>query len=87
MGEVIPGSPAEKAGVRAGDLIVRVDEREITNACEAIDALFAGGCASVSVVVARNAVNVELAMTPVDAKPFLSTACKRGTEAAVFRLC
>ncbi len=86
VGEVIPGSPAEKAGVRAGDLIVRVEEREITNACDAIDALFGGSCAPVSVAVSRNAVNVQLTMIPVEVKPFLSTACKRGTVAACFRL-
>jgi serine protease Do len=34
VGEVEPGGPADKAGIRAGDLIVRVDQTEIARAEE-----------------------------------------------------
>jgi serine protease Do len=34
VGEVEPGGPADKAGIRAGDLIVRVDQTEIAHAEE-----------------------------------------------------
>jgi serine protease Do len=34
VGEVEPGGPADKAGIRAGDLIVRVDQTDIAHAEE-----------------------------------------------------
>jgi S1-C subfamily serine protease len=34
VGSVAPGSPGEEAGLRTGDRIVRVDEREPKNATE-----------------------------------------------------
>jgi serine protease Do len=42
VAEVEKGSPAEKAGLRAGDCIVRVDSREVTSVEDLHDALTSG---------------------------------------------
>jgi TPR repeat protein len=84
--DVLPGSPAEKAGIRKGDVIVRVGERKISNACDAIEALFAFSCAPVGIELLRDAGTSTLEVVPVEQNAFLNAACDAGSAKACFRL-
>src|SRR6266498_4093340 len=50
--EVLPGGPADVAGLKKGDVVVKVGTKAITNACELIDEAFdRRGCTPVSVTL------------------------------------
>jgi len=68
---VIPGSPADRAGVEKGDVIVRVDSRAVTtpeNLASAVRANRAGESVVLQVVRdgARRSINAKLEARPVD---------------------
>ena len=66
VGEVKSSSPAEKAGVKAGDVIVRVDEAKVTTPPEISAHLRAARGKPVPVAIVRE--RKEINMT-VDAEP------------------
>jgi len=84
--DVLPGSPAEKAGVAKGDVIVRVGDRKVSNACDAIEALFALSCAPVELELLRGESTSTLRIAPVEQNAFLNAACDAGSAKACFRL-
>ncbi|HEY7884405.1 MAG TPA: RIP metalloprotease RseP, partial [Cellvibrionaceae bacterium] len=61
---VIAGSPAERAGLQAGDLIVAVDGQPVTSATYWIDYVRERPGRSLDVTVERNGQMVNLPMTP-----------------------
>ena len=65
--EVIPGAPAEKAGLRAGDVFLQVGDRTITSPEDLLDAsFFMSAEDALSIRVARNGAQLQLGVTPVD---------------------
>lgn len=67
---VRPGSPAEKAGLKAGDVIVEVGGKKIRNLYDYMDALSdAEPNKPISFVVIRNGQRVTLIVTPEPARP------------------
>ena len=83
---VLPGSPAEGAGLREGDLLQQVGERRIEWSCEVDALLFGRDCVPVRVVVTRDGQGIEQTLTPVDQGSFYEKACEGGNAAACFRL-
>ncbi len=60
VGGVNPGSPAERAGLKMGDVIVAVDDRPISSVDELSEALNAAGSGSVKLTLARGATRREV---------------------------
>ena len=67
--EVEDGSPAAKAGIAEGDLIVAVGDREITSADDLFDAL--GGEGDLRITIVRGADEQTVTVSPVDETPDL----------------
>jgi S1-C subfamily serine protease len=53
VGGVNPGSPAERSGLKIGDVIITVDDKPITSVDELSQALNAAGGSSVKLTLAR----------------------------------
>jgi regulator of sigma E protease len=64
VGQVVPGSPAEAAGVRTGDRIVEVDGRPVYNANTFIAYLQANSDQAINVGFERDGANVVLPIKP-----------------------
>jgi membrane protease YdiL (CAAX protease family) len=62
---VLPGSPADKAGFRAGDLFEKIDGETVSNRTEVGDAIQAGAAgAERTVTVRRDGAPLDLRVTP-----------------------
>lgn len=63
--EVEKGTPAEKAGLRAGDCIVRLNSTEITSISDLVSALSSAGTQPATLAIIRNgheeSISVQLA--------------------------
>ena len=64
VGSVLPGSPAEKAGFKVGDVILSVDGATITFPSQLIDAVSKKANTPVRMTIARGGVEQELQVTP-----------------------
>jgi serine protease Do len=51
--EIVPGSPASESGIRAGDILMRIDSREIYRPADVLDASFFSQVGSNMDVVVR----------------------------------
>jgi S1-C subfamily serine protease len=60
VGGINPGSPADHAGLKVGDVIVAVDGRPITSVDELSEALMASKTDSVNLALARGATRREV---------------------------
>jgi membrane-associated protease RseP (regulator of RpoE activity) len=60
VGGVNPGSPAERAGLKVGDVIVVVDDRPIASVDELYEALTAAKSSSVKLTLARGTTRREV---------------------------
>ncbi len=65
VGSVEPGMPAEKAGLKAGDIVVAVNGRQVNSPQEMIDELQQVKDTSVPVTFERNGIAQTVALTPV----------------------
>lgn len=75
--EVLPDSPASKAGIRAGDVVLRVGERAIENPADVLDAsFFLTADDSTPVIVSREGNQIEFSLQPVD-HPEVGSSQKR----------
>jgi regulator of sigma E protease len=64
VGSVLPGSPAEKAGLKTGDVILKVDGSTITLPSHLIDAVSKKANVPVSMTIARGGVEQNIQVTP-----------------------
>ena len=64
VGEVSTGSPADLAGLRAGDRIVAVDGRQVEEFNDLYDAIQASGGREVTLRIVRNGQPREISVTP-----------------------
>lgn len=62
--EVIPGSPAQIAGIRTGDRIVSVNDANVTSGKMLVDTIHASLNRRLDIVYARNGVSTEIYVTP-----------------------
>jgi TPR repeat protein len=87
VAEVMPGGPAEAAGVMKNDVVVRVGIKTIANACDLIDTAFdRRTCDPASVAVLRGGKTLELLVTPVDQATFFKKSCASGNVTGCFRM-
>jgi len=61
---VLPGSPAEKAGLKAGDIVMAVDRTPITFPKDLIDAISQKANVAVTLTIARGGVDQDVNITP-----------------------
>ncbi len=64
FGQVVPGSPAEKAGVKRGDVVLAVNGEPITFGSQLIDAVGKHANEAVTLTVMRNGQQIDLHPTP-----------------------
>jgi len=64
VGSVLPASPAEKAGLKAGDVILKVDDAVITFPSQLIDAVSQKANIPVTITILRNGVEQRVPVTP-----------------------
>ena len=62
------GSPAEKAGLKAGDIIVEADGAPVKGSMDLINAINAQKVGTVSLTVVRNGSRQTLTVTPEESK-------------------
>jgi len=87
VAEVLPGGPAEAAGVKKNDVVVRVGIKQIANSCDLVDAAFdRRTCDAVSLGIVRDGKPMELVVTPVDQAMFFKKSCAAGNLNGCFRL-
>jgi uncharacterized protein len=87
VAEVFPGGPAEAAGVKKNDVVVRVGITPIANACELVDNAFdRRTCDAVSLTLRRDGKTIELVVKPVDQAMFFAKSCGGGNATGCFRL-
>lgn len=77
--------PEGLAGVHKDDVLLEIAGKPVGNSCDAIGALFDGGCEPVTVVVWRNAARLPVKITPKPEKELLEQKCREGIAAACFR--
>ena len=82
---VLAGSPAERAGLRKGDVLVQIGEHRIAR-CELDALLFHRDCEPVHVVVTRDGETLEKTLTPVERALLYEEGCEAGDATACFRL-
>lgn len=85
VAEVLPGSPAAKAGIRHNDLVVEIGSTAIANDCDFEDAAFARSCDPVRIVVWRAGAAVESTLVPVEQDSFFEQTCRDGVASGCFR--
>jgi len=61
---VSEGSPAEAAGVQSGDIILRIDDREITEAADVQEAINSDGGSEKNILLSREGQQFEMNITP-----------------------
>ncbi len=64
VGSVLPASPAEKAGLRTGDVILKVDGATISVPSQLIDAVSKKANTPVTITIARSGVEQDIQVTP-----------------------
>ena len=85
VAEVLPGGPAEAAGIRPNDIVEEIDGKRITNDCELIDAAHSRSCEPVRVLLRRGGASVEAKLVPVDQNAFFEKSCRGGSASGCFR--
>ena len=85
IAEVLPGGPADLAGIRRGDVLVSVGGVAAHYACQVPGMVFHRACAPLPVVVTRDGARIEKSITPVDEGPLYDKGCKAGDPAACYR--
>lgn len=65
IGKVLPGSAAERAGLREGDEIIAVDGTEVERWDALVDIIRKRPDQAVALVIARGSTEIEIAVTPV----------------------
>lgn len=83
---VLPGGPAARAGIRAGDVLLQIGDARVATSCDATDALFDGRCDPVRIVALRDGARFEATVRPAEQQPFLERSCGDGVNEACFRL-
>lgn len=83
--DVLPGSPAAAAGIRANDIIEEIGTARITNDCELVDAAYSRSCEPVRILLRRAAESVEAKLIPVDQDAFYEKSCRDGIPSGCFR--
>lgn len=83
--DVLPGGPAEAAGIRPNDIVEEIGGKRITNDCELIDAAHSRSCEPVRVLLRRGGESVEAKLVPVDQKAFFEKSCRGGSASGCFR--
>ena len=66
--EVKAGSPAQNAGLKAGDIIVSIDGNAVTTSSESVDAIRGSAGHAIQFVLQREGKEVRLAITPAYTK-------------------
>ena len=64
VGSILPGSPAEKAGLKTGDVILKVDGAPISVPGQLIDAVSKKANTPVTITIARGGVEQDVQVTP-----------------------
>jgi TPR repeat protein len=82
---VLPGGPAEAAGIRTDDVVEKIGTDAIGNDCDWSRAAFGRACEPVTLAVVRGEQRLELSVVPVDEDRFLGDACRGGNATACFR--
>ncbi|MFL6659595.1 MAG: RIP metalloprotease RseP [Massilia sp.] len=62
--ELIPGSPAQAAGVRLGDVLTRIDGKPLRDARELVETIQKIGVRPTTLAVTRDGAELEVAITP-----------------------
>jgi TPR repeat protein len=83
--EVLPESPAARAGIALGDVIERVAETAIRSHCALFEVESHLSCSNVTVVVARGPARLTLDVIPADASGVYAAACRAGQSTGCFR--
>jgi TPR repeat protein len=83
--DVLPGGPAEAAGIRPNDLVEEIGGKRITNDCDFVDAAYSRACDPVPIRLRRDGASVEAQVIPVDQKAFLEKSCRDGNASGCFR--
>jgi hypothetical protein len=83
---VLPGGPAEAAGLRADDVVEKIGADAIANDCDWSRRAFGRACEAVTVAVRRGTETLELSLVPADQDRLLERVCKGGDSAACFRV-
>ncbi len=85
--QVIPGSPADVAGIVAGDVITGVGGEETTNDCDFDRQVSARACGTpLPLRIWSDRMSRDVTVTPVDAASFYETACGSGSASACYLL-
>jgi regulator of sigma E protease len=66
VGSTLPGSPAEKAGLKAGDIILKVDDSAIMVPSQLIDVISKKANTAVNLTIMRDGVEQQVQVTPED---------------------
>jgi hypothetical protein len=85
ISEVLPGSPAENAGLRVGDVIVVADTTAVTNACS-VGFAFGRTCQTFELTVYRGPEVQRVKVTPLPQVALYEQACKAGAQSTCYRL-
>ncbi len=64
VGSILPGSPAEKAGLKPGDVIVKVDDTPVTFPSQLIDVVSKKANSPVTITFARDSTERVVTLTP-----------------------
>jgi regulator of sigma E protease len=64
VGKILPGSPAERAGLMPGDVILKVDDAAISLASQLIEAVSAKANVPVTMTISRAGVEQDVPITP-----------------------
>ena len=68
IGEVQPGLPAEKAGIRAGDLVVSMDGKPVSTWDGLVDEIRSSGGQTIHFVIRRDGKDMPISVTPEQLK-------------------
>jgi regulator of sigma E protease len=66
VGSVLPGDPADKAGIRTGDVIVAVNGQRVVFARQLVDATAPNAGKPITLTIRRNGQEQQITVTPVE---------------------